>query len=83
VEGPEGGQIKAKLWITEAVGRGVVYVPYHWGEQFNGHDTTNKVPEGTGPYVHGGPGNAVLTYGYDPVTNIQENKVSLCRVRSA
>jgi len=83
VEGPEGGQIKAKLWISEAVGRGVAFVPYHWGELFNGHDIRHVFPEGTGPYVFGGPGNAVLTYGYDSVTNIQENKVSLCRVRQA
>ncbi|MEJ2626035.1 MAG: molybdopterin dinucleotide binding domain-containing protein, partial [Pseudolabrys sp.] len=83
VEGPEGGKIEAKLWVTEAVGRGVVWMPYHWGERFNGHDLVAKYPEGTGPYVYGGPANDVLTYGYDVVTNIQENKVSLCRVRSA
>ena len=56
-------------------------MPYHWGEQFKGHDLTAKVPEGTGPYVVGGPGNIALTYGYNSVTNIQENKVSLCRIR--
>jgi len=83
VEGPEGGQITAKAWVTEAVGRGVVWMPYHWGEVFNGHDVTKKVPEGTGPYIHGGPANAVMTYGYDIATNIQENKVTLCRVRRA
>jgi formate dehydrogenase major subunit len=83
VEGPEGGKIEAKLWVTDAVGRGVVFMPYHWGERFNGHDIVAKYPDGTGPYVYGGPANAVLTYGYDIVTNIQEDKVSLCRVRSA
>jgi formate dehydrogenase major subunit len=33
--------------------------------------------------VLGESGNILLTYGYDSVTNIQENKVSMCRLRAA
>ncbi|MBI1209476.1 MAG: molybdopterin-dependent oxidoreductase [Azospirillum sp.] len=83
IEGPEGGHIECKAWVTTAVGKGVCWVPYHWGEAIQGKDLTAKFPEGTGPIVTGNPGNAVMTYGYDSVTNIQENKVTLCRVRRA
>jgi formate dehydrogenase major subunit len=27
--------------------------------------------------------NTVTTYGYDPVTNMQETKVTLCQIRAA
>jgi len=83
VEGPEGGEIVVNAKVTEAVAPGVTWMPYHWGEQMQGKDITDRYPEGTGPYVVGGPANAVLTYGYDAVTNIQENKASLCRVSRA
>ncbi|MBO6950179.1 MAG: molybdopterin-dependent oxidoreductase [Rhodospirillales bacterium] len=83
VEGPEGGVIEVRAKVTNAVAAGVTWMPYHWGEQLQGQDLTDKYPEGTGPYVVGGPANAVLTYGYDSVTNIQENKASLCRVSRA
>ena len=83
VEGPEGGEIVVKAKVTEAVAPGVTWMPYHWGEKMQGKDITDRYPEGTGPYVVGGPANAVLTYGYDSVTNIQENKASLCRVSKA
>jgi len=83
VESPEGGSIKVSARITDSVARGNVWVPYHWGGYFQGKDITGKYPEGTGPYVVGESGNIVMTYGYDSVTNIQENKVSICRLRRA
>jgi formate dehydrogenase major subunit len=83
VDSPEGASIKVKAWVTEAVAPGNVWVPYHWMGRFQGKDLAGKLPDGTGPYVVGESGNTVLTYGYDSVTNIQENKVSICRVRPA
>jgi formate dehydrogenase major subunit len=83
VESPEGGSIKVKARVTEAVARGNVWVPYHFLGHLEGEDLAAKLPEGTGPYVVGESGNSLLTYGYDAVTNIQENKVSMCRIRTA
>ena len=42
-----------------------------------------KYPPGTDPIVLGEPVNQLTTYGYDPVTNMQETKVTLCRVEAA
>jgi formate dehydrogenase major subunit len=83
LESPEGASIKVKARVTEAVARGNVWVPYHFMGHFQGKDLSSKLPDGTGPYVVGESGNIALTYGYDSVTNIQENKVSLCRIRAA
>ncbi|SMF55596.1 formate dehydrogenase major subunit [Tistlia consotensis] len=83
VESPEGGSIKVKARVSETVARGNVWVPYHFGGHFQGKDLSGKYPDGTGPYVMGESGNIIMTYGYDSVTNIQENKVSICRIRAA
>ena len=40
-------------------------------------------PPGTDPIVLGEPCNGITTYGYDPVTFMQETKVTLCRVEPA
>ena len=39
-------------------------------------------PPGTDPIVLGESANTVTTYGYDPVTCMQETKVTLCQIRS-
>ena len=83
VEGPEGGQIKVMAMVTERVGRGTVFMPFHFGGHYQGQDLTDKYPEGTVPHVLGESCNTVYTYGYDSVTMMQESKVSLCRVRAA
>jgi formate dehydrogenase major subunit len=83
LESPEGGSIQVKAWVTNAVAKGNVWIPYHFMGRFQGRDLTANLPEGTGPYVTGESGNITLTYGYDSVTNIQENKVSLCRILPA
>lgn len=83
VDSPEGASIRVKAWVTNAVAKGNAWVPYHFLGRFQGQDLTTKLPEGTGPYVTGESGNIVTTYGYDAVTNIQESKVTLCRIRPA
>ena len=45
--------------------------------------SATKYPPGTDPIVLGHPVNAVMTYGYDPVTFMQETKVTLCRIEPA
>jgi formate dehydrogenase major subunit len=83
VEGPEGGRIKVKAMVTRRVGRGVVFTPFHFGGWYEGKDLLAKYPEGAAPYVRGEACNNVFTYGYDSVTQMQETKVSLCRVAAA
>lgn len=83
LEGPEGGRIKVMAFVTERVGPGVVFMPFHFGGRYQGRDLRDKYPEGSAPYVLGESCNVVFTYGYDSVTAMQETKVSLCRLRRA
>jgi formate dehydrogenase major subunit len=83
VESPEGGRVKVKALITERVGRGVAFLPFHFGGHWMGESLRNKYPAGADPYVLGESANTCTTYGYDSVTQMQETKVTLCRVRAA
>ena len=83
VEGAEKVKLKVMAMVTERVGKGVVFMPFHFGGHFQGKDLRSKYPEGTDPYVLGESANNAFTYGYDSVTNMQETKVSLCKVYSA
>ncbi len=80
IEGPEGGKIKAKAMVTNRVGRGVVFTPFHFGGHYQGEDMLDKYPEGAAPYVRGDADNTTMTYGYDSVTQMQESKCSLCKI---
>ena len=81
--GGEGGKAKVKAMITERVGRGVAFMPFHFGGHMQGEDLRDKYPEGADPYVLGEAANTVVTYGYDSVTQMQESKVTLCRIEKA
>ena len=83
VESPEGGRAKVKALVTERVAPGVAFMPFHFGGHWMGESLRNKYPEGADPYVLGEASNMCGTYGYDSVTNMQETKVTLCRVKSA
>ena len=83
VESPEGGRAHVKAMVTERVAPGVVFMPFHFGGHWMGASLRDKYPEGADPYVLGEASNMVGTYGYDSVTNMQETKVTLCRVKSA
>ena len=48
-----------------------------------GVDLREKYPRGTDPIVLGESVNAITTYGYDPVTGMQEPKATLCQIRAA
>ncbi|WP_265518321.1 formate dehydrogenase subunit alpha [Nitratireductor luteus] len=80
---PEGGKIRVMAMITERVGRGVVFTPFHFGGYFQGEDLRHKYPEGADPYVLGEACNTAQTYGYDSVTQMQETKTTLCRIERA
>ncbi len=83
IETPEGARIKVKAMLTRRIGAGVVSVPFHFGGHFQGEDLRSKYPEGADPYVLGEAANTAFTYGYDSVTQMQESKVSLCRLVAA
>ncbi|MBT5050120.1 MAG: formate dehydrogenase subunit alpha [Rhodospirillaceae bacterium] len=83
LESPEGARVKVKALVTERVDRGVVFLPFHFGGHWMGKSQRDKYPKGTDPYVLGEAANTAMTYGYDSVTQMQETKVSLCRVKRA
>jgi formate dehydrogenase major subunit len=84
VTGAENGaRAKVKALVTERVGKGVTWMPFHFGGWLGGEDLRANYPQGTDPYVLGESANTITTYGYDPATGMQEPKVTLCQVRAA
>ena len=76
---------KAKMnaLVTPRVGKGVAWMPFHFGGWFQGDDLRGNYPKGTDPIVLGESANTITTYGYDPATGMQEPKVTLCQIRAA
>jgi formate dehydrogenase major subunit len=83
VHGPEGGKVKVMAMLTERVGRGVAFMPFHFGGHYQGADLRGKYPAGADPFVLGESTNTAQTYGYDSVTQMQETKTTLCRIEAA
>jgi formate dehydrogenase major subunit len=83
VHGPEGAKVKVMAMATERVGKGVAFMPFHFGGHFEGKDLRSKYPAGADPYVLGESTNTAQTYGYDSVTQMQETKATLCRIERA
>ncbi len=76
-------RVRVKALVTERVGRGVAFMPFHFGGWWQGEDRRGFYPPGTDPIVLGESANTVTTYGYDPVTFMQETKCALCQIRAA
>src|SRR5215213_3068046 len=74
---------KVKALVTDRVGRGVAWMPFHFAGWFQGEDRRARYPQGTDPIVLGESVNTVTTYGFDPVTGMQEPKATLCQIRAA
>jgi formate dehydrogenase major subunit len=72
-----------KALVTERVGKGVAWMPYSFAGWFQGVDQRSKYPKGADPYVLGESANTITTYGFDPATNMQETKVTLCQIAAA
>ncbi|QQP90285.1 formate dehydrogenase subunit alpha [Skermanella sp. TT6] len=84
VHGPEGnGKAKVKALVTDRVGPGVAFMPFHFAGFWDGESQRGAYPPGTDPIVLGHSVNALTTYGYDPVTYMQETKCTLCRIVAA
>ena len=74
---------RMKALVTERVGKGVTWCPFHFAGWFQGVDQRGNYPKGTDPVVLGESVNTLTTYGFDPVTGMQEPKATLCQVRAA
>jgi formate dehydrogenase major subunit len=74
---------KVKALVTDRVGRGVAFMPFHFSGWYQGEDQRGKYPKGSDPIVLGESVNTITTYGYDPVTNMQETKCTLCQIQAA
>ncbi len=84
VMGPESNsRARVKALVTERVGPGVAFMPFHFAGWFQGVDQRSKYPQGTDPIVLGESVNTLTSYGYDPVTFMQETKVTICQIRAA
>jgi len=74
---------RVKAFVTERVGKGVVWMPYHFAGWYEGTDLRSKYPKGSDPIVLGESVNTLTTYGFDPATGMQEPKATLCQIRAA
>jgi formate dehydrogenase major subunit len=74
---------RMKALVTERVGKGVTWCPFHFAGWFEGVDQRGNYPKGADPIVLGESVNTLTTYGFDPVTGMQEPKATLCQVRAA
>ena len=74
---------RMKALVTERVGKGVTWCPFHFAGWFQGADQRPNYPKGADPIVLGESVNTLTTYGFDPVTGMQETKATLCQVRAA
>ena len=80
VKTPTGAQLKVKAQVTERVGPGTTFIPFHFSGWWMGKDMLEFYPEGAAPIVRGEAVNTATTYGYDAVTMMQETKTTLCQV---
>jgi formate dehydrogenase major subunit len=84
VTGPESNsRARMKAFVTERVGKGVAWMPFHFAGWYEGADLRLKYPQGTDPIVLGESVNTLTTYGYDPATGMQEPRATLCQIRPA
>ena len=84
VHGPENeAKAYVKALVTERVGKGVAWMPFHFSGWYMGEDRRAHYPKGADPIVLGESVNTLTTYGFDPVTGMQETKVTLCQIRAA
>ena len=78
-----GKACRMKALVTERVGKGVTWCPFHFAGWFQGVDQRGNYPKGADPIVLGESVNTLTTYGFDPVTGMQEPKATLCQIRAA
>jgi formate dehydrogenase major subunit len=80
---PTGAQIRVMAMVTERVGPGTSFMPYHFSGHWMGKDMLEYYPENAHPIVRGEAVNTATTYGYDSVTMMQETKTTVCQIERA
>jgi formate dehydrogenase major subunit len=80
---PEGAAVRVSALVTPRVAPGTVFMPFHFAGFWMGQDRSSRYPPGAAPWVVGEAANTATTYGYDPVTYMQETKTTLCQVAPA
>ena len=84
VEGPEGAKVKVMAMVTERVGEGVAFMPFHFGGHLEGEDLRGQISRRRrSPMCWVKVHNTAQTYGYDSVTQMQETKATLCKIWTA
>jgi len=83
VESPTKAKLKVKALVTERVGSGTVFLPFHFAGWWMGKDMLEYYPDKAHPIVRGEAVNTATTYGYDSVTMMQETKTTLCKISKA
>ncbi|HET9700986.1 MAG TPA: formate dehydrogenase subunit alpha [Burkholderiales bacterium] len=83
VESPTKAKLKVKAMVTERVGSGTVFLPFHFSGWWMGKDMLEHYPDKAHPIVRGEAVNTATTYGYDSVTMMQETKTTLCKISKA
>ena len=84
VSGAENSaRTKVKALVTDRVGKGVAWMPFHFSGWYMGEDMRSRYPQGADPIVLGESVNTITTYGFDPVTGMQEPKATLCQIAAA
>ncbi|HET6829548.1 MAG TPA: molybdopterin dinucleotide binding domain-containing protein, partial [Ramlibacter sp.] len=74
---------RVKALVTERVGEGVAWMPFHFSGRWQGADLLAYYPNGAAPVVRGEAVNTATTYGYDSVTMMQETKTTICNIERA
>jgi len=83
VSGAENAsKARVKALVTERVGKGVAWMPFHFAGWWQGADFRARYPKGTDPVVLGESVNALTTYGFDAVTHMQETKCTVCQIEA-
>ncbi len=83
VKTPTGARIRVQALVTERVGPGTVFLPFHFAGRWQGADMRASYPEGAAPIIQGEAVNTATTYGYDAVTMMQETKTTICQIEKA
>jgi formate dehydrogenase major subunit len=79
VQSPTKAQIKVKAMVTERVGPGTTFIPFHFADGGRARTCSRSTPKAQ-RRLRGEAVNTATTYGYDSVTMMQETKTTLCQV---
>jgi formate dehydrogenase major subunit len=83
VKTPTGARMKVKAQVTERVDKRNVFMPYPLCRPLAGRGHEGVLPFGRGADRPGRGRQHGRTYGYDPVTMMQETKTSVCQIERA